>query len=121
MKKVLVLLGIFSMVQMASFASMTSSEVSSINSFKTQGYSENALKVLDTAYGQVQGEKYVSNFVPKKHNKLGGAYTRLKTYFDPIQEDDKFGKHQIEFTNTWLGDETHYTSTTRTTGGVENL
>lgn len=112
MKKVLVLFGILSVVPMAAFAYIEGSTSADVQTLKKQGFSENTLKVVDLVRSTSVGtnETYVRQYTPKKSNKIGKSYTRLKTYFDPIQEDDMFGEHQIEFSNTWLGDETSYTS-----------
>jgi len=116
MKKVLVLFGIFSIAQLATFAAMEVSEISNIDSLRKQGFSESTLKAVDVSYSQTSGnEEYVRYYTPKSKNKTGKAYSYLKQYFDPIQNDDRFGEHQIEFANTWLGDETSYT-----TGNTKN-
>ena len=52
------------------------------------------------------GGKYKSQY----KTRIKGPYYRIKTYIDPIQDDNLFGEHQINYTNSWNGDETRYTS-----------
>lgn len=116
MKKVLVLFGILSIAPMAAFAYVNESKTSSVEVLRAQGYSESTLRVMDTVNDLNKGEdvnkKYVRRFQPKKSNAFGRGYTSLKHYWDPAQEDDSFGEHQIEFTNTWQGDSPHYATNT---------
>ena len=58
--------------------------------------------------------RYKKHFYTKKNS----PYTSLKLYVDPIQDDGNFGQHQVNFTNTWTGDETHYSTRAKE---VENL
>ena len=81
------------------------------------------LRVLDTvkSNNQSKGELYVRDFQQPQRTKLGNFYHNLKVYFDPSQDDGKFGEHEIDFTNSWQGDHTKYSSPLVEKGGVENL
>ena len=124
MKKVLAFLGIMTLSTMASYALMTDVNTSDVDILRKQGYSESALKVVDTVKYNARGMngKYERRFVPVAQNsKAGRAYTYLKNYVDPIQDDDLFGRHQINFTNTWNGDETDYSQKSFDSRGIDSL
>lgn len=124
MKKLLVLLGVAILFPMSSYAYYYENETSDIDVLKAQGYSDSALMMVDLANDINKGQNgtYTRRFQPKTpKNKWGNAYTHLKRYVDPIQDDGKFGEHQINFTNTWLGDKTNYSSVLEEKSAVENL
>ena len=102
MKKLLVLFGVMALLPMASFAYYYENETADINKGQNGTYTRR--------YQQKS---------PK--GKLGNAYTYLKRYVDPFQDDGKFGEHQINFTNTWMDDTTHYSSALEEKSTVENL
>lgn len=106
MKKILTLLGIMVLSAGISMAAMEEDETSNIEVLRAQGYSESALRIMDNVKANNQGlnGNYKRHFTDKKK----GAYTTLKLYVDPIQDDGDFGNHQVNFTNTWQGDETKY-------------
>lgn len=114
MKKVLVLFGALSIAMLPALAYIPESETASVETLKKQGYSESALKALDYVNATSQGSdvdcKYVRYYKTKKGNIVGRGYSSLKRYFDPAQDDGEFGHHQVEFSNTWQGDEPRYAS-----------
>ena len=100
------------------FAAIDEYKTGDIDILRAQGYSESTLRIMDTVMYQNKSasKKYERRFV-----KNPNTYSRIKVYVDPIQDDDSFGEHQINFTNTWNGDETHYTTTKVENAPVENL
>ncbi len=124
MKKLLVLLGVMAFLPAASFAYYNENETSDVDVLRAQGYSDSALMMVDLAndINKGQNSTYTRRFQPKTpKNKWGNAYTYLKRYVDPFQDDGKFGEHQINFTNTWMDDTTHYSSGLEEKSVVENL
>lgn len=124
MKKLLVLFGIILLSQGISFAAIKTDESANIDTLRAQGYSESALRVIDTVNNIQQGKdgKYAKYYTKKEgSNLLGRAYSRVKEYFDPIQDDGKFGVHQINFSNDWMRDETSYSSRVEGAVPVEDL
>ena len=103
MKKILVLSLSFLFAQGIANAYIDGNRTSDIDVLRSMGYSESALRVVDTTRAMHSGiiGNYQRYYSPKKK----GAYTILKEYVDPIQEDAQFGEHEINFTNSWLGDE----------------
>lgn len=108
MKKILTLLGIITLGAGVSYAAISENKTSDIDILRSQGYSESALRIVDTVKAHNQGPtgKYKRYFFKKKDT----PYTTLKNYVDPIQDDGDFGSHQINYTNTWKGDETYYST-----------
>ena len=116
MKKIMVLFGAIALLQGVSPAYILESDSSNVELMKAQGFSRSTLQAVDWVNARNQagsgGTKYVRRFTPKEHNVFGKAYFTAKEYIDPIQDDGIFGDRQIEFSNTWLGDETRYSSNT---------
>ncbi len=124
MKKLLVLFGVMALLPMASFAYYYENETADIDVLKAQGYSDSALMIVDLTNDINKGQNgtYTRRYQQKSpKGKLGNAYTYLKRYVDPFQDDGKFGEHQINFTNTWMDDTTHYSSALEEKSSVENL
>lgn len=124
MKKSLMLLIAMTIIPNASFAFVEPQEVADLDSLRIQGYSESALRVVDRArYAQESYEGgYVRYFAPKKpKNNLGKAYTALKLYVDPIQDDNLFAEHQINYTNTWTGENQGFSVTTERRKQISDL
>ena len=125
MKKLLILFGIITFLPSLSYAYFEEGKTSDIDVLKKQGYSESTLKLVDwTNYtNKGQESKYVRHYQPKKREGWGKGYNLLKTYVDPIQDDARFGEHQINFSNLWYGDrETPaYSENTEEKSNVENL
>ncbi|MBQ4647140.1 MAG: hypothetical protein IJB79_07305 [Candidatus Gastranaerophilales bacterium] len=119
MKKIMALLGITLLSTSISFAIMDDTKTSEIETLRSQGYSESVLRVVDTVKSHNQGPtgKYKRHFSAPNV----GVYSHIKHYFDPIQEDDQFGEHEINFSNNWNGDETRYTTTKRDGSFFERL
>lgn len=113
MKKILVLFGAFALIPSMSFAYMDEDQTASIDELRNQGYSETTLQLVDLAQDRDKGpnSKYERRFVPKGHkNIIGKSYSFLNNYFNPIYEDGIFGEHQVNFTNTWSGENSFYSS-----------
>lgn len=108
MKKILTLLGVMVLSAGASFAAIEENKTSDIEILRSQGYSESALRIVDTVKANNQGPtgKYKRYFIRKKDT----PYTVIKNYVDPIQDDGDFGVRQINYTNTWKGNETYYST-----------
>ncbi len=124
MKKLIVLCGLATLSTSLSFAYFESTKTSDIDILRAQGYSESTLQVVDWANATNKGQDstYVRHFVKKQpKGKLGKAYTNLKLYVDPSQDDGLFGEHQINFTNTWNGDNTKYSTRVMEKEKIEDL
>ena len=122
MKKIAVLLGIMAFSQISTMAYLNEGETSAIKTLEAQGYSRSTLEVVDWANYRNGGihTKYVRYYQPKK-NILGRLYQNTKVYLDPVQDNGEFGDTHIEFTNTWLGNDTFYSSDKRANKQVESL
>ena len=120
MKKSVVLFALSILITNISFAAIDEAKTSDIDTLRAQGYSESALRVIDTVKYHNQG---VNGKYQKRFNvaKKPSPYHRLKLYVDPTQEDDLFGEHQVNFTNTWDGEETSYTTQKVENAPIENL
>lgn len=116
MRKILTLVGIAVFATGISFASIDEDKTTDIDVLRAQGYSESALQIVDVVKANNQGPNgtYQRRFSPKK----ASPYQALKIYVDPIQDDGAFAEHQVNFTNTWQGDETEYSMIRKET---ENL
>jgi hypothetical protein len=103
-------------------AAMTDTETSAIKTLRAQGYSESTLRVVDTVKAINQGPtgKYQRQFTPKS-NVLGRMYSTIKEYFDPLQDDGRFGEHQIDFTNSFMNNGAEYGYPTVESEQIENL
>ena len=123
MKKILVLFGIIAITPMCSFAYLDEYETANINTLEAQGYSQSMLQAVDWANYRNRGVhgKYVRHYQQKNSNALGRAYQRLKVYFDPIQDDGTFGDDYIQFSNTWMSNDTKYSSDVEKNPQVERL
>ena len=123
MKKILVLFGIIAFAQAGVMAYMYENETASVPTLQAQGFSQSTAEVADWAKYRNGGihTKYVRYYQPKSGNILGRSYQKLKEYFDPVQDNGTFGDSQIEFSNTWSGDNTFYSSDRETNRQVERL
>ena len=120
MKKVIALFTTMLIATGTSFAAIDENKIGDIDVLRAQGFSESTLRILDTVNYQNKSmsKKYERRFVKKEKPS---AYTAVKLYFDPMQDDDNFGEHQINFTNTWNGNETNYTTRKVEQKPIENL
>ena len=118
MKKVLVLLGIMTFAHMSTMAYMYEGETSSMETLGAQGFSRSTMEITDWANYRNGGPhtKYVRYYQPKKGNFLSRSYQKIKEYVDPLQDNGNFGDNGIEFSNTWMGDDTFYSSDRKATG-----
>lgn len=122
MKKLLVLLGAVILSSGISFAAIGENETTDIDYLRSLGYSESALQIVDTAkyHGSHGKPRYYQRNV-NNGKKLGKAYTVVKYWFDPAQDDGLFGEHQINFSNSWTWEKNKYSSRYKPAKGVENL
>lgn len=117
MKKVLVLFSAMTLMTGVSLAYIE--DTSNIDNLRTQGYSESLLRSLDLVKVNSAGTN--GNYQRRFPLKRKSAYSNLKVYWDPIQDDGEFGVHQVDFSNTWMGGETSYSSRFHSDKGVDNL
>ena len=123
MKKLLLALGIVALATSCSFAEIDVDETTSTDNLRLQGYSESMARIVDTVKSKnaSKGESYVKNFSQPQRTKFGNIYHNIKMYFDPSQDDGKFGEHEIDFSNSWQGDNVHYSSPLVEKTNIENL
>lgn len=121
MKKLIILSAMLVFASNIGFAAQDGSEMSSIDSLRAQGYSEHTLKILDTVNYMNKHGNYETYYVDKKENPIGKFYTKAKLYTDVAQDDGKFGMHEINYTNSFFGEETSYTTRKVKRSDVENL
>lgn len=125
MKKIFILSSILLFSAGMNFAWIAENDTNSIDTLERQGYSESTLKIIDLVNYTNQGKNgdYVKVYNKKTSNtKLGRGYEKLKYYFDPQQDDQEFGQHEINFTNNWMGDKNIYASkNTIEEGRIEDL
>ena len=115
MKKVLVLFGCLALSCPVGFA-MTVEQQSSLGVLEREGFSDSALQLVDLVKYR-NGAKRVY-----RYNKGRiGAYSRMKIYLDPTQDDGQFGEHQINFTNCWNDDHNRYSTLLKKDQYVEDL
>jgi len=121
MKKLLILPALALFLTNMSFAAIDDNDTSNIDRLRNQGYSEHTLRVLDNVKYMNQHGNYETYYVDKDQNPFGRAYTKLKLYVDLAQDDNKFGMHQINYTNTFFGDETDYATRKVRRSEIEDL
>lgn len=121
MKKLLVLFGAIAVIP--AYAYINESEISSPEILGRQGFSRSTLEVVDTVKyrSQGSGKRKQRYFTRREGRGLGKAYTYIKNYIDPIQDDGIFGEHSINYTNTWNGDDTRYSSGKESSANFDNL
>ncbi len=113
MKKIFILSSILLFSTGLSFAWISENDTNALDTLERQGYSESTLKIMDLVNYTNQGKNgdYQKVYSKKtSDSKIGRGYEKLKYYFDPIQDDQEFGQHEINFTNNWMGDKNMYTS-----------
>lgn len=123
MKKIAALFAVTLLSIGVSNAVMTDTQTTEIDTLRSQGYSESALRAIDTIKANNQGPtgRYQRYFTPKKSNIFGRAYTNVKNYIDTAQDDGNFGQRQINFTNTFLDEDAEYAQPTVESNNIENL
>lgn len=123
MKKIFALFGFVALSASVSMAFVYDDQSAQVDVLKKQGYSQSTLEIVDKSLYMQRGQSgnYEKKFVQKGRTKKGNVYHQIKTYVDPMQDDGKFGEHKIEFSNTWQGDETYYTSPLREKNQIEDL
>ncbi len=123
MKKISILFGVLFISSLSCFAYLDESTTSEIDTLRAQGYSESMLQIADFVNEKNKGinGNYERRFKPVRYSGKMGAYSKMKIYFDPTQDDGKFGEHQINFTNTWMGEPNWYSSQLKEHEVVENL
>lgn len=121
MKKLIIFSAMLVFASNASFAAQNSSDMSSIDSLRAQGYSELTLKIFDNVNYMNKHGNYETYYVDRKEHPIGKFYTKAKLYTDIAQDDNKFGRHEINYTNSFFGEETSYTTRKVKRSDVENL
>ena len=100
MKKLVLLFGVMILSGGMSFAVLEEGKSSDIDTLRSQGFSESMLEVVDTARSHDSNGQSLRYFDRSK-NKMGRGYSSIKKYIDPMQDDGRFGEHQIHFSNSW--------------------
>ncbi len=123
MKKISFLFGILFISSLSCFAYIDENVTSEVDTLRAQGYSDSMLHIADFVNEKNKGinGNYERRFKPADYKGKLGIYQKIKIYFDPIQDDGKFGEHQINFTNTWMGDSNWYSSPLKESEVIENL
>lgn len=106
MKKVMLLLTAFLLVAQASYAYYEEYTSSDIASLQEKGYSQELLKIVDTARYLKQGaEKDYVPFYSRKFysdNPILKYYQMARRYWDPASDSSDFGFKEINFQNGWF-------------------
>ena len=112
MKRLVLLFGLIIMATSSSQAYVYENETSDVNVLEKQGFSQGTLEIIDKVNETNKGiySKYKRAYTKKEHKNIGKVYDEIKVYFDPMQDDGKFGEHPINYSNTWQGDNTHYSN-----------
>lgn len=126
MKKTILALSLLFVTQ-SCFAYLEEGKTADVEMLQNKGYSQATLKMIDRQTSQVQGAQGAEHYVRyyqdyKPQNGVAAFYNKAKIYFDPVAEDDYFGKHEADFSNAWffdLHDSSVKTNPNRTT--IENL
>ncbi len=110
MKKIAITLCILGGLGLTSgaFAYMHSEDMSTVPQIRAEGFSKEMSKVTDVVrYNHSKGtvDTYY-NLDP--YSDCDGSdklkwYTYIKRWFDPAQEDERFGRHEVNFSNKWGG------------------
>lgn len=87
------------------FASFQSDESSTVPHLKGEGYSTEMTKVTDLVRYN-HSNKTIEPYYDKdvyagSTDERGKWYTTVKRWLDPAQDDELFGRHEINFTNDW--------------------
>lgn len=92
-------------VASAAFASIESENMASVPFLRSDGHSEEMGKIADYVRYKHSNETYIPyyNQDPYANADTHGLkwYTAIKRWFDPAQDDQLFGRHEIKFTNAW--------------------
>ena len=123
MKKLFLFLAIITFSTINANAYVMENETSDIDVLQKQGFSRSTLELVDWARYRNASDNptYTRSFVPKRSNFIGRSYQALKEYVDPCQDDGRFAEHNINFSNTWTGDDTHYSSDLMENRQTDNL
>lgn len=121
MKKILILSAILAFTSNMLFAAQDAAEMSAIDSLRAQGYSEQTLKIYDNINYMNKHGNYETYYVDKQQHPIGKFYTKVKLYTDIAQDDGEFGMHEINYSNSFFGNETDYTTRKVKRSDVENL
>ena len=108
MKKLAITLCVLGAFGIASgaFAAIQSEDISTVPHLKSEGFSTGMTQVTDTVR-YLHSNKTIEPYYKK--DPLANAtdekskwYTVVKRWFDPAQDDELFGRHDITFTNSWF-------------------
>ena len=107
MKKFAITLCILGGLSVASgaYASIEEENMASVPFLRSDGHSEQMSKIADYVIYKHSNETAIPYYSQDAYadcdtNKLKW-YTAIKGWFDPIQDDQLFGRHEITFTNSW--------------------
>ena len=123
MKKLALTLCIAIAATSASYAYYLENDTHEIDTLRAQGFSESTIQAVDISTRHNKGKNHRNKYryTKKDSNPIGNAYTKIREYFDPVQDDGLFGEHQIIFSNTW-GDATpEYASRFSSSYSSDNL
>lgn len=88
------------------FAYMQAEEMATVPTLKSLGFSESATKITELVRSRAMepGSETYYDLDPYSGcttEKLRW-YTAIKRWFDPMQDDELFGRHEISFDNKWV-------------------
>ena len=87
---------------------------------------EQSARMLEIAYKEgirniILTPHYRHPYEEEEKEIVEKRFRKLKTYVDPYQDNGKFGDTHIQFSNTWMGDDTFYSDDYSKNRQVENL
>jgi len=99
------------------FAYIQSEDMSTVPQIKAEGFSTEMSKVTDLVrynHSKATADTYydLDPYADCEGSDKLKWYTYVKRWFDPIQDDEMFGRHDINFSNKWgwIDGEPPYTS-----------
>lgn len=92
-------------VASGAFASIESENMATVPFLRADGHTEEMSKIADFVRYKHSNETAIPYY---NQDPYAGAdthglkwYTAIKRWFDPAQDDQLFGRHEIKFTNAW--------------------
>ena len=108
MKKLAITFCILGVLGAASgaFAYIQAEDMATVPSIKSEGYSKGMTKITDVVrYNHSKGtaDTYYSTdpYAGANGSDKLKWYSFIKRWFDPSQDDEMFGRHEINFSNEW--------------------
>ena len=87
------------------FASLESENMATVPFLRADGHTEEMARIADYVRYKHSNETAIPyyNQDPYSNADTHGLkwYTAIKRWFDPAQDDQLFGRHEIRFTNAW--------------------